>query len=208
MGARSGSIKSALWAIRFLQFCFALILIGSFAWFHRQTYRAGYYPKEDIDVPLGFSVAAAFVVVLATIAHLALGPDSQILIAILDFALLVGYIASAVVYRHNFNANCGRNSIVRVFRSFGKNSCNTVRLCAALLVLQAILFLISMILSHRLADRRHTANTRTNAHEEKGRFGFQRRSGTSDATVWRANEIHSIPWRNTNASLSTRLIHT
>ncbi|KAF3912630.1 hypothetical protein ABW20_dc0110675 [Dactylellina cionopaga] len=157
MGARSGSIKSALWVIRFLQFCFAAILTGIFAWFHNRTYRSGYSPYEDTDVPLGFSAASIFIVALAIYAHLSLGPDSQILVAILDFALLVGYIASAIVYRHNFNTSCSQNAIVRIFRSTGGSSCNTVRLGAALLVLQTILFLISTILSHRLADRRHTA---------------------------------------------------
>jgi len=183
MGARSGSIKSALWVVRFLQFCFAVILTGIFAWFHNRIYRAGYYPYEDTDLPLGFSVAAIFIVALAIYAHLRHGPDSQILIAILDFAVLVGYIASAIVYRHNFNVSCGNNSIVRAFRSVGGDSCNTVRLGAALLVLQIILFLISTILSHRLADRRHTALNKPGVGEEKGRFGFQRRRREPQAVV-------------------------
>ncbi|KAJ6263800.1 hypothetical protein Dda_2372 [Drechslerella dactyloides] len=183
MAARSGSIKSALWAVRFLQFIFAVILTGIFSWFHNRIYRAGYYPYESTDVPLGFSVAAIFIVGLSIFTHLSLGPDSQIVISLLDTALFIGYIASAIVYRHNFNANCGRNALVRVFRSIGKNNCNTVRLGAALLILQILLFFISMILSHRLADRRHTATTVPGVHEEKGRFGFGRRRQAQPAAA-------------------------
>ncbi|KAK6354757.1 hypothetical protein TWF696_003894 [Orbilia brochopaga] len=184
MAGRSGSIKTPLWAVRFLQLIFAIILTGIFAWFHNRIYRAGYYRYDETDVPLGFSVAAIFVIALAFFTHLSLGPDSQIIIMFLDFALFVGYLASAVVYRHNFNANCNENTLVRVFRAIGRNGCNTVRLGAALLVLQTILFFISTVLTHRLADRRYTATAEPRVREEKtGFFGFGRRRPRQAAAV-------------------------
>ncbi|KAF3928700.1 hypothetical protein AA313_de0203563 [Arthrobotrys entomopaga] len=171
----SGSIKTGLWAVRSLQLIFALILTGIFAWFHNRLYRGGFFPYEDTDVPLGFSVAAIFIVVLAIFSHFFLGPDSQIIISLLDSALFIGFFASCIVYRHNFNANCSKNTISTVIGATGGHACNTVRLGAALLVFQTILFFISMIMSHRLADRRRIATTHPGIREEKGRFGFGRR---------------------------------
>lgn len=172
--ARSGSIKTSLWAVRALQLIFAIILTGIFAWFHNRLSHAGSNRYDFTDVPLGFSVAAIIVTIIAIFTHFFLSDDSQIIIVILDFLLFVGFIASAVVYRHNYSAKCGNNQLVRVFSSLGSGSCNTVRLAAALLILQILLFFASTILSDRLGRRRHSAATTSGVREEKGRFGFGR----------------------------------
>lgn len=175
MAERSGTLKSALWAIRLLQFIFAVVLVGILSYFHHLMSRAGYFNYHIVDVALGFSVAALVISMIATLTHLLLHDDSQTLIAILDFLLFVGYLASSIVYRHNFNARCGANQLVAVFRIIGKQHCNMVRLVAALLVLQTILFFLSTILSNRLARRRQAIDNTAGLHEEKSRFGFGRR---------------------------------
>ncbi|KAK6340112.1 hypothetical protein TWF730_001883 [Orbilia blumenaviensis] len=176
MAERSGTLKSGLWAIRFFQFIFAVVLVGILSWFHHRLSKAGYFRFDSVDVPLGFSVAALVISAVATATHLFFHDDSQTLIALFDFLIFVGYFASCIVYRHNFNANCGENLLVRVFRTIGSQHCNMVRLAAALLVLQTILFFLSTILSHRLSRRRQAIDSTAGVHEEKSRFGFGRRS--------------------------------
>lgn len=182
-GARSGPLKAGLLATRLLQFIFAVILIGIFAWSHRQMSRAGYFRYHIVDVPLGVSIAALVLTALATFTHLFLHNDSQNLIAFLDFCLFVGYLASCIVYRQNYKTSCGANLLVRVFGSIGSGHCNTVRAGAALLVLQTILFFISMILSHLLSRRRQAVENTPGVHEESSRFGFGKRNQRQGVAV-------------------------
>ncbi|KAF3176190.1 hypothetical protein TWF788_008071 [Orbilia oligospora] len=181
MAERSQRDRGGLLGLRLLEFIFAVILVGIFAWFHSQMKRAGYFSYYVSDVPLGFSVAALVLTVLASFSHLFLHNDANTLIAILDSFLFIGYFASCIVYRQNFYVSCYRNVLVRVFATVGSPHCNTVRTGAALLVLQTILFFVTTILSFALARRHQVVNNATGVHEEKSRFGFGRRTRAQPA---------------------------
>ncbi|KAJ6265069.1 hypothetical protein Dda_1224 [Drechslerella dactyloides] len=172
-------------------FAFACILTGSFAWFHHQISKASYSSINAVDVPLGFSVAAIFFTVFSIITICCLRGALSILSAIADFCLFVGYIASAVLYRHNYHIHCNRNPL-SVFLVYTRDSsgrfvtsgefrnCSLVKLCAALLIIQIIFFLITMIMSMLLARRREPVAGEPTVVGEKRRFG-QRRSGQTAA---------------------------
>ncbi|EGX48521.1 hypothetical protein AOL_s00080g150 [Orbilia oligospora ATCC 24927] len=176
MAERSQRDRGGLLGLRLLEFIFAVILVGIFSWFHSQMKRAGYFSYYVSDVPLGFSVAALVLTVLASFSHLFLHNDANTLIAILDSFLFIGYFASCIVYRQNFHVSCYKNVLVRVFATIGSPHCGTVRTGAALLVLQTILFFATTILSFALARRHQVVNNATGVHEEKSRFGFGRRN--------------------------------
>ncbi|EPS43415.1 hypothetical protein H072_2659 [Dactylellina haptotyla CBS 200.50] len=175
MAIISGNVKSALWAIRFSQFSFAVILTGIFSWFHNRLFHAGAYPFGTTDVPLGFSTATIFIIFIAVYAASALAQEAMLIIAILDFLLLGGYVASAIVYRHNFNSKCVENTLVRVFDAEREGGCNSVRLGAALLILQILLFTASTILSYRVAKSPPSPAGATVINNEKSLFGRFRR---------------------------------
>lgn len=176
MARQSGGLRGGLLALRLLEFIFAVILIGVFSWMHRRMKTAGYFSYYVSDVPLGFSVAALVLSVIASFTHLFSHNDAQILIGVLDAIVFIGYIASCIVYRQNFHVSCYRNVLVRVFATVGSPHCGTVRLGAALLVLQTILFFSTTIMTFALAGRRQAVDNTAGVREEKSRFGFGRRS--------------------------------
>ncbi|KAF3925941.1 hypothetical protein ABW20_dc0106104 [Dactylellina cionopaga] len=185
MSIGSAISKSGIWVIRFFQFAFAVILVGVFAWFHHEISKARYTSINAVDVPLGFSAAAALFTTLYILTVCCVRGGYQVFFAIVDFGLFVGYIASAILYRHNYHIRCARNPLA-VFLVYTRDSsgrfitsgkfrnCNLVRLAAALLVIQTILFFISMIVSVVLARSRGTAAGEPVVVGEKRRFGFRR----------------------------------
>ncbi|KAK6535070.1 hypothetical protein TWF281_006368 [Arthrobotrys megalospora] len=185
MSVGSAVSKFGLWGLRFFQFVFAVILTGVFAWFHHQIKKARYTSINAVDVPLGFSVAAIFFTTFSIITICCLKGALQILNAIADFALFVGYIASTILYRHNYHIRCSRNPLA-VFLVYTRESsgrfvtsgefrnCSLVRLAAALLIIQIILFFLTMIISVFLSRRRDVAGEPVVVGEKK-RFGFGRR---------------------------------
>ncbi|KAF3913692.1 hypothetical protein AA313_de0202178 [Arthrobotrys entomopaga] len=174
-------ISTALWIIRSFELIFAIILTGIFSWFHDRLFKAGAYPFESTDVPLGFSAASFFVICIAGYASIFLEQRSQVLIALMDFCLLCGYIASAIVYRHNFNSNCGENSLVKVFNAEHEGGCNTVRLGAATLILQILLYTASTIMAFIISRAPQPAFRETSVSSEKRLFGFRRHTQTPPA---------------------------
>ncbi|RVD87038.1 uncharacterized protein DFL_005287 [Arthrobotrys flagrans] len=158
MARQSGGLRGGLLALRLLEFIFAVILIGVFSWMHRRMKTAGYFSYYVSDVPLGFSVAALVLSVIASFTHLFSHNDAQILIGVLDAIVFIG------------------NVLVRVFATVGSPHCGTVRLGAALLVLQTILFFSTTIMTFALAGRRQAVDNTAGVREEKSRFGFGRRS--------------------------------
>ncbi|KAF3915628.1 hypothetical protein ABW21_db0208576 [Orbilia brochopaga] len=192
MGLGSGISKFFIWGLRFLQFAFACILTGSFAWFHHEISKAGYESINAVDVPLGFSVAAIFFTAFSIITVCCLHGTLQLLSAIADFCLFIGYIASAILYRHNFHIHCARNPL-SVFLVYTRDSsgrfitsgefrnCSLVKLCAALLIIQIIFFFITMIVSALLARRRDGVAGEPAVHGEKRRYGMRRSGQTAQA---------------------------
>ncbi|KAK6506599.1 hypothetical protein TWF481_005057 [Arthrobotrys musiformis] len=184
MSAGSSISKFGIWGLRFFQFAFAVILTGIFAWFHHQIKKARYTSINAVDVPLGFSVAAIFFTTFSIITICCLKGALQILSAIADFALFVGYIASAILFRHNYHIRCSRNPLA-VFLIYTRESsgrfstsgefrnCNLIRLAAALLIIQIIFFFLTMIISFFLARKRDVPGEPV-AVGEKRRFGFGR----------------------------------
>ncbi|KAK6541401.1 hypothetical protein TWF694_007213 [Orbilia ellipsospora] len=179
----AAGMSTALWIIRSFEMCFAIILTGIFAWFHDRLFKAGAFPFESTDVPLGFSAASFFVICIAGYASIFLEQKSQVLIGFLDFCLLGGYIASAIVYRHNFNSNCRENTLVTVFNAEHEGGCNTVRLGAAMLILQILLYTASTIMAFAISRAPQPASREASVTSEKSLFGFRRRTQTPPAEV-------------------------
>ncbi|KAF3907050.1 hypothetical protein AA313_de0208183 [Arthrobotrys entomopaga] len=164
MGVFSAISKFGIWIIRFLQFAFAAILLGTFAWFHHEISKAHYSSIRAVDVPLGFSVATIFFTAFSIVTICCLKGGLQLFTAIIDLALFAGYLASAILFRHNYHVRCSKNPLA-VFLVYTRDSsgrfvtdgsfrnCTLVKLSAALLVIQVILFFISMIISALLARR-------------------------------------------------------
>ncbi|EPS35265.1 hypothetical protein H072_11421 [Dactylellina haptotyla CBS 200.50] len=189
MSLGSSITKFGIWGIRFFQLAFAIILTGAFAWFHHEISRAHYSSVNAVDVPLGFSVAAIVFTTFSLITICCLKGALQIFSAIADFALFVGYLASAILYRHNYHARCARNPLA-VFLVYTRDAsgqrtdgsfrnCNLVRLCAALLIIQIILFFLSMIISFFLARRGNNAGEPVVVGEKRRFGGFGRRGQRS-----------------------------
>ncbi|KAF3191155.1 hypothetical protein TWF788_007337 [Orbilia oligospora] len=181
MAIGSSISKFGLWGLRFFQFVFAVILTGIFAWFHHQIKKARYTSINAVDVPLGFSAAAIVFTTFSIITICCLKGALQIVSAIADFALFVGYIASTILFRHNYHIRCSRNPLA-VFLIYTRESsdrfstsgefrnCNLIRLAAALLIIQIIFFFMTMIISFFLARKRDVAGEPV-VVGEKRRFG-------------------------------------
>ncbi|KAK6344700.1 hypothetical protein TWF718_006660 [Orbilia javanica] len=176
MAGHSGGLRGGLLALRLLEFIFAVILVGVFSWDHATMKKAGYFSFYVSDVPLGFSVAALVLSVMAGFSHLFFHRDAQILFGVFDLFLFIGYIASCIVYRQNFHVTCGANVLVRVFATVGSWHCGTVRLGAALLILQTILFFCTTLMTFALAGEHENVDSAAAARGEKSRFGLGRRN--------------------------------
>ncbi|RVD80437.1 uncharacterized protein DFL_008334 [Arthrobotrys flagrans] len=174
----TGDIKFVLGILRFFQFVFGASLIGVCAWLHQELAKARFYNLYRIDVTLGFSVAATWISAMAAITYIFHSAGTQFVMGVFDLVLFGGYIASAVVYS-SFSTKCSASRFVRIIETVGSTSCGTVRLAAAAIILQIVLFLSSAIMSFYLADRlrrRRAAEVvpSSQAHEQKRWYGRKR----------------------------------
>ncbi|KAK6514578.1 hypothetical protein TWF281_004776 [Arthrobotrys megalospora] len=170
----TSDVKFVLGILRFFEFAFAVTLTGVCAWFHDRAAAAHFYNLYKVDVPLGFSVAAIWISAMATITYIFHSAGSQVILGVLDWVLFGGYIASAVVYSQ-FSSKCNSNRLVVVIQSVGDTSCGTVRLAAAFIIIQILLFLCTAILSWHLASRLHATRAGPGA-QDRGLFGSRKRS--------------------------------
>jgi len=175
--------KFSIWAVRFFQLCFAIILTGVFAWFLHECRSNHFATLHQISVPLAFSVLAMFVCFFSIISICFLGRTLQWVAAILDIFIFAGYLASAVLYRHNYHIlgynNELRNYLIAARTYRGQDSdhiriTNLVRLGAALIIIQVILFFITMILSVLAARSKSNADGHA-VGEKRSRFGRRNR---------------------------------
>lgn len=191
MALVTGASKTLIWIIRFLQLCFGIILLGVFAWFTRQIHRDGYSNPRQVSVPLAFSALAVVISFFSIIAVCFLSRSLQWVAAALDVLTFAGYLASAILYRHNYHIlgykNQLRNFLINLREYAGKNSAhiritNLVRLGAALIIIQVILFFITMLLSI-LAAKAKDRDTVVDSRGEKRFFGRRRAGATVHSTV-------------------------
>ncbi|EGX51454.1 hypothetical protein AOL_s00054g153 [Orbilia oligospora ATCC 24927] len=174
----TGDEKFVLGILRFFEFAFGASLVGVCAWLHDRLADARYYNLYRIDVTLGFSVAATFISALAALTYIFHSAGTQSVMGIFDVVLFAGYIASAVVFS-GFSAKCSSNRFVVVIQTVGSTSCGTVRLAAAGIIIQILLFLCTAILSFHLAERLHRRRAAevvpsSQAHEQKRWYGRKR----------------------------------
>ncbi|KAK6509778.1 hypothetical protein TWF481_004508 [Arthrobotrys musiformis] len=179
--SETSDAKFVLAILRFFEFAFGASLIGVCAWIHEQLADARFYNLYRIDVTLGFSVAATFISALAAVTYIFHSAGTQFVLGVFDLVLFGGYIASAVVFS-GFSTKCSTNRFVVVIETVGSTSCGTVRLAAAGIILQIVLFLTTAILSFWLADHLHRRRAAevvpsSPSHEQK-RWYTRKRSHT------------------------------
>jgi len=155
MGVASGMSKLATWIIRLIQLFFAIILTGILSYMVHEYHHYGFHTPREVVVPEVFSVLAIFVCVFSIIAVCCLGHMLQLVAAFLDFAIFVGYIASAALlhgnYHHNNNQNPLRNALTNMRVIHGDDSrhdlnSSLVKLLVASVIIQIILFFFTTIL--------------------------------------------------------------
>lgn len=192
--------KASIWAMRFLQWSFAVVLLGITSFmiheFREIDEGASQRGPRELVVPLVFSILAVLFTTFSIIALFFLNHKMQLLSAFLDFVLWVGYLTSAGLNRHNYHIRGRKNQlwqkIVGGRQAAGLSqrrlrNDGLVKLLAALVIIQLVLFFITMLLQ-LLAARKYkdTAVTR-NAHNEKAspfaRFSRHSGSTTSGAPV-------------------------
>jgi len=186
--------RFGIWVFRFFQFCFAVTLTGVFAYFHERISHTQYGPLYQVDVPLGFSVTAIFFTAAYIITIVSVSSAIDWFYVFIDFALWVGYLASSILYRHNFHFRCNRNELY-YFSSGNINggiwvdldrgvNCSLIRLGAALIIIQIILFFCTMLLSTYVAveKKKAPAGEPTPVGEKRRIFGKRRPGQTIDST--------------------------
>ena len=113
--------KTAIWAIRFVQWIFAVIILAVSSYFVHQFHiffsRA---PRETV-VPLVFSVLAIIFTSAALIGLFFLNYAVQLLSAVLDFILWIGFLTSAGLLRHNYHI-LGRHNLLLLKLYYGRRS--------------------------------------------------------------------------------------
>jgi len=190
----AGSIaKLSTWFIRFLQLCFAIIATGVFAWFVHETRDAGLPTLREEVVPLVFSVLAMVFTFFSIFTLLFLSRTMIYAAAFLDLVIFAGYLASAGVYKDNFHVHWWENPLYGYIvygrelqgeSPHGDLTSALVKLGAALIIMQIILFFFTMLLSFWVAKETHdvahgtgTGNEATYVgNEKRGLFG-RRRAG-------------------------------
>ena len=141
--------KASIWAIRFFQWSFAVILLGVTSYLIHEFWEiddglSSHSPRELV-VPLVFSVLAIIFTTFSIIGLFFLHYKMQLVSAFLDFVLWVGYLTSAGLNRYNYHARGRYNElwqkVVRGRMSAGlpprrlRND-GLVKLLAALVVIQ------------------------------------------------------------------------
>lgn len=137
-----GIAKTLTWFIRLFQLFFAIILVGVLSYMIHQYRDVGVKSPREIIVPEVFvrviflhgipdgsqtrdsatntslltsqSVLAIFVSFFSILAVCFLGYTLQLVAAFLDFAIFVGYLASAGLLRHNYHTRSARNPLRNV----------------------------------------------------------------------------------------------
>jgi len=168
--------KAAIWAIRFLQLAFAIVILGVASYLIHQFRSFGAHGPRETVVPLIFSILAILFTTTAIIGLYFINSTMQLASTIMDFILWVGYLASAGLLRHNFHVrgrnnrlwqklHLGRLASGRRPHSFRNN--NLVKLLSALVVIQLILFFISMLLQLWAAKKYRDDERRRETTTEK-----------------------------------------
>jgi len=187
--------KATIWAIRFFQWSFAVVLMAVTSFliheFREIDEGLSSHSPRELVVPLVFSVLAVIFTTFSIIALFFLNHKMQVVSAFLDFVLWVGYLASAGLNRHNYHVK-GRNNelwnkIVSGRMSAGLSqrrlrNDGLVKLLAALVIIQLILFFITMLLQILAAKKyRDTATTTPVVHEKTSPFNRFSRNSASTA---------------------------
>ncbi|KAI5777141.1 hypothetical protein EDC01DRAFT_598250, partial [Geopyxis carbonaria] len=152
--------KLTTWFLRIFQHIIALVLIGITAYMTHEFVRFGYNLPQEVLIPLLFSCLALFVSFWSLLAICCLGHHLQLLAAILDFAILAGFITSAVLLHDNFHTDAASNRLrnwlvyVRVANQQTPRTTRTGGLVKALdagVILMIILFFLTTLLSLYIA---------------------------------------------------------
>ncbi|KAL0635907.1 hypothetical protein Q9L58_005150 [Maublancomyces gigas] len=157
-----GIAKTLTWFTRLFQLFFSIILVGILSYMIHQYKDVGVKSPRELVVPEVFSVLAIFVSFFSILAVCFLGYTLQLVAAFLDFAIFVGYLASAGLLRHNFHTRSARNPLRNVLISLHMADGNPhrpklfsglVKLLGALIIIQIFLFFITTILSVFVAQK-------------------------------------------------------
>ncbi|KAI5807738.1 hypothetical protein DFH27DRAFT_608506 [Peziza echinospora] len=189
--------KASIWAIRFFQWSFAVVLMGVTAYliheFREIDEGLSSHSPRELVVPLVFSVLAIIFTSFAIIGLFFLNHMMQIASAILDFILFVGYLASAGLNRYNYHVRGHKNELWnkivggRVAAGLSPRRLRNdglVRLLAALVAIQLILFFFTMLLQVLAAKKyrdTHTSTTGPVVREKTSPFNRFSRNSASTA---------------------------
>lgn len=154
--------KIATWALRILQFFFAIILMGITSYMVDQYRDGGFRVLPEVSLPLATSVIALILTMLSMAAIFLLNYTLQLVAVFLDFVVFVLYLASAILLRHNYHDERRRNPLwwslmdVRRAQLEGDHPnmiSGLVKLLVAGVVIQLFLFFITTILGVMAASR-------------------------------------------------------
>jgi len=184
--------KASIWVLRFFQWTFAIIILAVAADLIHQFHRFGALAPRETTVPLAFSVIALIFTSISIAGLFFLDAIMQLVSTFFDFVLWVGYLASAGLLRHNYHVRrrnnwlwqklyLGRVDAGESPHSFRNSS--LVRLLAALVIIQVILFFTTMLLQLWVAkkchDQQRTSEKRTS--QSTAGTGTGTDTGTTDA---------------------------
>lgn len=137
--------KASIWAIRFFQWAFAVVLLGVTSYLIHQFRDFGMHGPRETVVPLIFSILAVIFTATSIIGLYFLNSTMQLASTVMDFILFVGYLASAGLLRRNYHVR-GRNNhlwqrlnagrLASGMSSHARRNNNLVKLLAALVVIQ------------------------------------------------------------------------
>ncbi|KAG0126634.1 hypothetical protein HOY82DRAFT_580949 [Tuber indicum] len=150
----AGGMKACTWIMRLFQLFFAIILVGVLSYMIHQFHRYGLHVPRELIVPEVFSVLAIVVTGFSILSVFFLSYTLQLVAALFDLTMFAGYLASAILLRHNYRIWI---SPLRTTLSYppgplgpphhiARNT-GLVRLLVGLTVIQTVLFLNTTILS-------------------------------------------------------------
>ncbi|TGZ76553.1 hypothetical protein EX30DRAFT_245186 [Ascodesmis nigricans] len=154
--------KCCTWILRIFQHITALVVLGVSAYMVDQFHKYGDFGiPQECFVPLLFSIIALFVTTWSLIAICCLSVHLQILAALLDFIVLSGFVASAVILHANYHSdnrlNPLRNWLIIVRYRAGEESLRIsrsgalVKLLDAGVIILIFLFFFTTLLCFRIA---------------------------------------------------------
>ncbi|KAF8448271.1 hypothetical protein BDZ91DRAFT_687180 [Kalaharituber pfeilii] len=167
--------KTTIWLTRFLQWSFAVIIMAITAYMVDQFRDFGSHGPREVVVPLIFSILAIIFTSFSIVALYFINYPMQLLSAFLDFCLWVGYLTSAGLNRFDYHVNGNRNLLWQKLTA-GRLSAGMsphrsrnnglVKLLAALIIIQLILFFFTMLLQAWVAQK-YREESRLHPHGEK-----------------------------------------